>query len=224
LVEKVRNNLSRIMNADDAGHCETWSIPAVKDGADDTPGAAIASRYMTADQLEKIQQQAYDEAFQQGLQQGRQQAQAELGQSVSSINSVLNSLAKPLQEVSEQVENELVDLCIAMLKQLVRRELKLDPGQVVAVVREALTALPGSSRNIQVRLNPADIAIVKQALGASEDAQGWRAIDDPVIARGGCRVTTETSNIDNTVDAKIAQLIAQVFGGQRVSDESGKQD
>jgi len=43
-----------------------------------------------------------------------------------------------------------------MVRQLIRREVKLDPGQIVGVVREALGILPISARNIRVVLHPED--------------------------------------------------------------------
>ena len=87
-------------------------------------------------------------------------------------------------------------------------------------MRESLSALPVNARRIQIRLNPEDIALINDALGSPDQQEQtrWQLIDDPVISRGGCKIITETSRIDATVESRIAQLITQVFGGDRESD------
>jgi len=181
-------------------------------------GDATGQNRLTARQIEELQKQAYEEAFQQGLQAGQQI----INEKVAMLDSIFRALANPLDELDGTVESEIVELVIAMMRQLVRRELKLDPGQVVAVVKDALRALPLSARNIQIRLNPEDMKIVSGALGAPLEQQNWQLIDDPVISRGGCQVVTSTSQIDSTVEAQIARLIAEVFGDQRTREEQSE--
>ena len=219
-MEKVKNNSSKIIDKEHVSDYETWRIPVVSDFAQGGDQAGDPnSKYLTADKIEQIQKEAYEEAFQQGMQQGISAGQSQIQQQVERLNSVINNLANPLALLDDEVQQELVNLCIALLKQLVRRELKLDPGQVVAVVRDSLSALPLSARKIQVRLNPEDVRLVKDALGESDDGN-WSLIDDPVISPGGCKIVTETSQIDATVESRIAQLITQVFGGERESDRN----
>lgn len=197
-------------------------------GAHETD-AIDPKKYLSARQLEEIYKQAFQEAWNQGQQQGLEAGQQQIKEQVSLLHQLYNTLASPLQELDDTVESELVELVIVLLKQLVRRELKLEPGQVVAVVKDALRALPMSSRNIQVRLNPEDLRLVQDALGAPGENQHWQLVDDPVISRGGCKVVTSTSQIDSSVESQVAILIAQVFGDQRTKeatdpDEQGEND
>lgn len=203
--------------------CEAWQIPTVDElGADSGDQYTSGASRLTAQQIEEIQKQAYEEAFQQGLQQGIEAGEQVIRQRVESLDSIINLLAQPIAEVTEKVQVELVNLCIALLKQLLRREIKLDQGQIVALVRDALTALPVNAKQIQIRLNPEDVAIVNDAFAGGVEPQNWTIIDDPAISVGGCKLVTESSRIDVSIEARVAQLISQVFGEDRVNETKGK--
>ncbi|RLW67292.1 MAG: hypothetical protein B6D71_16730, partial [gamma proteobacterium symbiont of Stewartia floridana] len=112
----------------------------------------------TAEELEAIQQQAYEEGFEKGKQEGFEyghkeglnQAQMQLNQYTSQFDRLLQTFERPLRNLDNQIEKELLALVIAIVKQLVRREVKSDPNLIVGVVREALSVLPVSSRNVRL--------------------------------------------------------------------------
>ncbi len=189
---------------------------------------------LTATQIEEIQRQAFEEAYERGkkegfeyghreaLEAGHRQVEEEkvkLHDKSDEFTRLLRALDTPFEELDGQVEAELVILAIALVKQLVRREIKTDPGQIVAVVREALGALPVVARNIRLHLHPDDATLVREAVTMNESEQSWTIVDDPMLTRGGCRVVTETSRIEATLEARLNALIARVFGGERVGDE-----
>jgi flagellar assembly protein FliH len=132
---------------------------------------------------------------------------------------MLTLLAEPLQALDDGMEQELVALAMAAAKLIVRRELKTDPAQVLAAVREAMGALPAASRNVRLHLHPEDAALVRETLKVSEGEQTWRIVEDPVIARGGCKVITDTSLIDASVEARLLAITAAVLGGERSQDK-----
>ena len=113
-------------------------------------------------------------------------------------------------------------LAIAVAGQLIRRELKQDPGEIVAVVREAIAALPSNSRRVQIALHPEDAQLVRERLALAEsDQRAWGVAEDPTLTRGGCRVTTEHSRIDASVEKRLAAVIARMMGGERENDRRG---
>ncbi|MEJ2326386.1 MAG: flagellar assembly protein FliH [Chromatiaceae bacterium] len=122
------------------------------------------------------------------------------------------------QELEHQVENELVALATALVRQLRRREIKTEPTVVVAAVREALGVLPVAARNISVQLHPADAALVRELLPPQEDEQDWRLTENPAMTRGGCVVVTDVSHVDATVERRLAAAILKIFGGDRHAD------
>lgn len=188
------------------GTPERWQVPAI-DGS--------STGYPTASRLEELQKAAYDEAWQQGYGEGLQAGQAELAARADRLDELLAAQNAPFDALDEQVEKQLVELSMAVARQLLRRELKSDPGHVVGVVRDALHLLPIASRDVQVHLHPDDAALVRESLSATDGERAWRLLEDPLIARGGCRVTSESSQIDAQNETRLNALIASIAGDDR---------
>jgi flagellar assembly protein FliH len=183
---------------------------------------------LTAQQLEQLQKQAYDEGFQQGKREGfefghkegLEQSKALIQKQVQRLDALMMTFESPLKILDDQVEQSLVELVISMVRQLVRREVKTDPGQIIGVVREALSILPIASRNIRVVLHPEDADFVRKVYEVSDNDIGWEIVEDPVLARGGCRVLTNTSQVDATLESRLATLIAPLLGDERESEST----
>ncbi len=186
---------------------ERWSAPAI-DGSDQ-PG------FMTAEGLQELQKQAYDEAFAEGLAAGRAAGEAEIAAAVAQLNDIMTALTRPLADVDDEVEKQLVELAIQLLKQLFRREIHVEPEHVIGVVREALQLLPVSSRNVHVHLHPDDARLVSDTLSQTEGECAWSVVEDPLMSRGGCRVTTDNSQIDASTESRLQAVIASLLGEER---------
>ena len=113
----------------------------------------------------------------------------------------------------------MVKLSIGIASQIIRREIKLDPGQVIAAVREAINILPLSSQKINLYLHPEDAELVRSVLSLDEMSPSWSVIEDPLITRGGCKVDTDVSHVNATVENRLAAVIATTLGGERERDK-----
>jgi len=182
----------------------------------------------TAAQLEAIQQEAYKEGFEKGRHEGQetgheegvQQARREMQDYARRMQELLETFDEPLRDLDDQVEKELLNLVIVIVRQLVRREVKSDPNLIVGVVREALSILPVASRHVRLMLHPEDALLVREVYALGDTELGWELVEDPVINRGGCRVVTDSSQIDATLESRLASLIAPLLAGARALDEA----
>ena len=199
---------------------ERWELPKVE--TEDLAAFGL----LTASQLELLQRQAFDEAFRkgreagvkQGYKEGVERGNIEADARLKQLEALLEVLARPLDALDDEVEASLVDLTIAIARQLIRREIKASPGEIVAVAREAMRTLPLSSRNIRLHLHPEDAALVTEAMGRPMQQGAWEIVEDPALTRGGCEVETDDSSVDATVERRLAQVISNIFGGERGSD------
>lgn len=215
------SNLSKVIPQAELAEYERWVLPTVQSSSRAAPsGLGLGANLLTAGQIEQVQRQAYEEGFALGRREGLAAGQVELHAQVQRLDQMMRALSVPFEGLDQQVEQELLLLTTTMLRQLVRRELKSDPGQIVAVVREAMASLPVATRNARLYLHPEDAALVRDALAISDAERPWRIMEDPVLTRGGCRVITDTSSIDASVETRLAILIATVLGGVRDSDSS----
>ena len=180
---------------------------------------------LTAAALERIQEQARQEAYEQGRKEGfefghneaREQYRHEFEKRLQLLDSFLKKFEQPFTDLDDQVENEIVDLVISMVKQLVRREVKMDPNQIIGVVREAMSILPVSSRAVTLVLNPADAELIREAFSLADKEQAWKIIEDPVLNRGGCKVLAEDSQVDATLESRLDALIAPLLSDERTT-------
>lgn len=235
----------------DGDNVSLWDLPIVSEGAATIVSGSAETMLPTAEEIEEIQAQArkeaYDEAyeksklegFEQGKTEGRQQGfeegkaegyskglaegQAEISEKATHFSALISTLAAPLEELDNDVEDEIVTLAMMVARHLIRRELKIDPTHVISAIRQAVDILPVATKNIVVFLHPEDAALVRESLTLSdEDEQRWKIVEDPMLSRGGCKIETEYSRIDASVEARINNVITQVIGGERGSDNAAE--
>jgi len=199
-----------------------WALPTVT-------GKPVQARRAgrTVGELEDVERRAHEEAFAKGREAGLASARAEtekliaqLKAQVARLDSVAASLAEPLKTLDEEVEAQLTQLALTIARHLVRRELRIDPSQVIAIIRETVALLPASTRGARVHLHPEDAAVVREKLAEPAAERAWSIVEDPVMPRGGCRVTTDTAHIDARLETRMANVISALLGDERVRDAS----
>jgi flagellar assembly protein FliH len=195
---------------------ERWAPPSVHG-----PAAKPRER-VSIDSLNRKEratlEEHYEAAKARGTAAGRAEFDArtaELNLRIAHLDSMLNVIAKPLADLDAQIEKQLVTLALTVAKHLVRRELRIDPTQVVAIIRETVALLPASARDVRVHLHPEDAALVRERLSQPQTERAWTVIEDPVMGRGGCRVTTDTALIDARLETRLGTVISQVLGSER---------
>ncbi|HLW22947.1 MAG TPA: flagellar assembly protein FliH [Steroidobacteraceae bacterium] len=192
-----------------APQAQRWAAPDV--------GGATAAKPPTVSGLADLQAEAHREAFAQGLAEGREAGRAEVSAQVERLAGMFYDLAKPFATLDEQVEHELLSLALALARHLVRRELKADPTQIIGIIREAIAALPVAARDVRVHLHPEDAAVVREHLAPTESERAWTLIEDPVMARGGCQVTTNTSRVDMRLETRLGAILSELLGTERTA-------
>ncbi len=169
-------------------------------------------------QASEIKESARLQGYKEGHAEGFKQARQEVEICVKKLKGLMDALASPLEQLADDIEDELVKLSIAIAKQIVRRELKTEPGQVIGVVKEALSVLPSAGQSIRLHLHPEDAKLIEETMLANANEGKWVVIDNPVIQRGGCRIETESSNVDATIESRVAAIAARIMGGERTND------
>jgi flagellar assembly protein FliH len=175
---------------------------------------------LTLEELESIRQEAYNEGFAAGEKDGfrsttlkvRQEAEAALAVKLASLERLMGSLFEPIAEQDTQIEKAMVRLVEHMTRQVIQRELALDSSQIESVMREALKLLPLGVGNVRLYINPQDFEQVKALRERHEET--WRIVEDAALQPGGCRVETEHSRIDATVETRISQIMAKLLDQQ----------
>jgi flagellar assembly protein FliH len=192
----------------ESARAAVWTAPNMHD----SPGTV---RPPTVSGLADLQAEAYREAFEQGLAEGRDAGRADARAQVERLAGMVHQLARPLEAVDAEVEKELLTLAMALARQIVRRELKSDPTQIIGIIRDAIAALPVAARDVRVHLHPEDAVVVRQNLAPTESERAWSIVEDPVMARGGCQITTHTSRIDARLETRLGAILSELLGTER---------
>jgi flagellar assembly protein FliH len=194
-----------------------WELPQID-------GPVLARNRRVVD-LAGIEREAWEKGYAEGrdaataaVRKEQQATQVELDRRVQNLASILDFMAKPIAALDTEVQRQLVSLAGAIARHIVRRELKTQPDEIVAVIRETVALLPMTARDIRVHLNPEDAKLVRtRAVEAGSD-RAWSIAEDPLISRGGCRVSSENSTIDATLEQRLGAAIAAVLGDSRAPD------
>jgi len=170
----------------------------------------------TANEIEQWRKDAQDEGYQDGL----KLAAAETTTIHKHLQQLIHFFEYPLKSLNEEVEQQLSHVAVILAQQLVKRELKIEPEQIINLTRDLVELLPGNARGIRIFLHPEDASLVRNALLTEDDsdAQSWKLIEDPTITQGGCKIKSDLSSINATLESQLSALAESVLGAHHEED------
>ena len=159
--------------------------------------------------LEALRREVYEEGFAEGekagIERGRKDVEAQVERFLASIEEIA-ALKKNLYEGSEE---ELVDLILAAVNKIVRKELDLDREIVAGVIKGALKNLAGK-KDILIRVNSQDYFYIlehKERLFAENgDLRDVRFEEDDSVGIGGCLIESGSGEVDARIEKQLEML------------------
>jgi flagellar assembly protein FliH len=195
---------------------ERWRLPEVEGPI---IGRSREDRRAGAEESGRLAlKNAEARGYEAGLARARTESSARLmalEERVQRLDAALQLLSRPLEQLDAEIESELARLALAIGKQLARRELRIEPTQVIAILRECLALLPATAREVRVHLHPQDAATVREHLKAPAGGRAWTLVEDPTLSRGGCIIHSDASRIDARLESRIAAIAASALGDER---------
>jgi flagellar assembly protein FliH len=202
----------------------------MQDAADAAPPAEAADPELTADappaeatlspeELATLREQAmaegraagfeagFEEGFASGQAKGYASGEATMLSEVAAIAALTKNFTQAIEASEGHLADELLSLALDIAAQVLRTSLKTKPELILPVVREAIGALVNPHGHPTLAINPDDAALIRDQLGEQLSHSGWRLIEDPQIARGGCRVDNSGAEIDATLPSRWRRVI-----------------
>lgn len=235
-----KENPSDVIRAKDVNVFDRWALPSFDPHGGELPEPEAAHepaaeqelsrsedvpveevKPLTLDELEAIRQEAYNEGFSTGEKDGfhagqlkaRQEADATLAPKLASLEKLMTQLLEPIADQDRNIEHAMVTLVGQLAREVIQRDLLIDSSQIRQVLRDALKLLPMGASNVRIHINPQDFEMVKALRERHEET--WKIIEDSDLMPGGCRIETEQSRIDASVETRLGQAISQLFEQQR---------
>lgn len=179
--------------------------------------------------------QAYREGYRQGFRDGEAQALSQceardqaLGATLQDRTEVLlQSLEAEFQGFQSRHADRVVDLALAMARQIVRRELEARPELILPLVHEALEQLREAPGPATLMLDPLDAVLVGERLAPVLAQRRITVAADAGIQPGGCRLVSNDVEIDATVQRRWQRLLAAMgrdAGPAATEEEAARTD
>ncbi|MDX1490430.1 MAG: flagellar assembly protein FliH [Pseudohongiellaceae bacterium] len=166
--------------------------------------------------------QGQQEGLNKGMEEGLKKGQLQIDAKLADLSGLMTSLTHALNEQDYKLEQALLGLSQSIAKTIIAHELAIDNRHIVALVRQALAAMPPSKDNIRIFVNPADVAILEEAKQKQGDQ--WKALPDDTVKQGGCRIETEQSIVDFTMEKRFQDLMDQILSKELATPLEGESE
>jgi hypothetical protein len=135
------------------------------------------------------------------------------------LEQSIEELGELRRRIMAETEQQLVELAAAIAKRVIGRELSLDPEILLGLAAEGLDALAQGDK-VKVRVGA---VFDESRVSAFRDRMKSRAshveVDhDDKLGPGGCIVETELGRVDESVELRLASVLAHLFGQSDGSD------
>lgn len=180
---------------------QRWELAALTPTTvpDVDPGAVLAE----ADDTAPATAAALEEARATGYAEGRAQAAEEQ----ALLRNLLERLAADVREIEQTRADQVLDLAVALARQIAGAALAVRREALLPIVQQALRELPGGSQRVEITLHPTDLAVVAGYLEAGDGGPKCQLVGDAAMVPGGCRVASEQCDVDATVPARWRRLV-----------------
>lgn len=150
------------------------------------------------------------EGREQGRAEGLAQVRHELGGVVRALEAQVAQVAEREQQALHELADEATAFALAVVEELLGRELELAQAPGRDALARALRAAPGSGDAL-ARLHPADLAALVGGEGpeAVADLHPGRALElvaDPTLGPGSCVLDVGETRVDARLDAALERL------------------
>lgn len=145
---------------------------------------------------------------QEGIALGRQSIDGQFNEIIAPVAALKSLLEEGYSEQIKGQQDFILDLVRRVSQQVIRCELALQPQQVLKLVEETLNALPDDKADVKIHLEPSTVVKLKE-LG-EDKLRGWQLVSDADITAGSCRVVSEKSDADASVETRLNTCMEQI--------------
>ncbi len=160
----------------------------------------------TAEDVERIHNEAHNEGYEAGYQAGHQEAlaagQAAVQEQIAQLSALCKGLETALTEMDQQMAESLLACGLEVARQITKATIHVKPEALLTIIREALAALPLHHGPVTLLLNPTEADLVREHLGDQFSHAGWHIQEESEIDPGGCMLRAGSSEVDATAPTR----------------------
>ena len=167
------------------------------------PNAAAAEELQPAPppepeiDVEAIAREAHQRGFEEGKQSAIQAVQQELGALRQNMSNLMQRIPEEIRNGLAQSEPQLVDLSLALARKVIQTESEGSREVIKSVLKAAMEKVRNQTV-IAIHLNPSDLEEIQPQFADGR----VELLPDPNIHPGGCRIETDTGELDATIESQ----------------------
>jgi flagellar assembly protein FliH len=174
------------------------------------------------EKIDAIRQTGFTKGFEDGFAQGHAQATLEAQrqmadyirhegqQAANHFTQLFGAAQQQISESEQAIALGVLELACEVARQVVRRELSVNPNAVLPVIRESLSILLSDGKTAIVRMNPLDVEMLASDLREEFSSLDINVATDSSLTRGGCLVEAAGTVVDGTVERRWQRSIASL--------------
>ncbi|SJZ64092.1 FliH/SctL family protein [Selenihalanaerobacter shriftii] len=160
-------------------------------------------------EAEEIKEEAYQTGLAQGKSEIKDKGWQEVETVIDRLNQSITGLNQDYEEKLAELNNEVLELTIAIVKKIIKQELKSDQTVIYSLIEDALQLLNGEDE-VVVRVNLRDLDVVRgykeRFLDLNSNLNNIKFIMDDEIEIGGCIVEADFGGLDATVTSQLEKI------------------
>ena len=172
--------------------------------------------------VDAIRQAGYTKGYEDGFAQGHAQAilesQRQMAdyishegqQAADNFAQLFTSAQKQVADAEQAIAAGVLELACEVARQVVRRELSINPNAVLPVIRESLAVLLADSKTAVIRMHPLDLDVLADDLRQEFSSLALNLVTDATLTRGGCLAEVAGTVIDGTVEKRWQRSVASL--------------
>lgn len=231
---------------------ERWELPNIgsdKPASSQSVSVSKKVRPPTADEIEAIRQQAFDEGkqegyqagykegrqegleagtkegkeqgFEEGFEKGLQEGQAAIELRLGQLDNMLSELITPIKKQQDLIEEAILNVSMAVARAVIYRELSIDSSAIRKAVEHILNDLPKADNGFVLSIHPQNETAVAPVLDRYQSLMRLK-LDDK-LSVGGCVLESSSQFIDYTIEKRFQKAVQSMLSAAilNVSEQAG---
>jgi flagellar assembly protein FliH len=183
-------------------------LNGARPGAEEAPGAGDSAG---VEAVQRKVQEAWERGVREGQAQARREHEAALEELRTSVAAAILRFEQERSDYYRRVEREVVQLALAIVRKILRREAQIDPLLLTGMVRVALEK-SAASQTVRLRAHPQQIAAWRDYFAqAHELAKPPELVGDASLACSQVQLESEMGVTDVNLDFQLKEIEQGLF-------------
>jgi flagellar assembly protein FliH len=156
-----------------------------------------------------VEQEAYQKGFAQGEKDGLELGETKAQKLVENLDNLLDGIGHLKGELVKRYEKEFIEMIFAIAKKVIHTHLHFEEKAIRDPILSVLELAVGKNE-INLKLNPEDLDYVEnlrpELFSRFQNLKTIMITSDPTIKRGGCKLESDTGDIDATIETQLEMI------------------